>query len=726
MKDGTMSLEVACAHTAARCLANVARHRGVDVSVERLLHDFVLGNEEPPVPIVVRMAREIGLKAKATTLTWNELINLGDAFPVIVRLKNGNSMTVVGAAEGAGATLLLLQDPLAEDAGLLTLDETRFTAAWDGSVVFAKRRHDLGDAEQPFGLRWFVPEVLRQRRLFRDVAIASLLLSAMAMATPIFTQLIIDRVLVHHSLGTLYILVAGMLAVIVFETLFTYLRSYMILFATNKIDARINTKTFNKLISLPMEFFERSSAGIILKNIYQTDRIRSFLTGQLFMSLLDTVSLAVFIPMLFFYHQLLASIVLGFALAIGACAAVTLPLIRHRLTSVYEVEARQQSFLVENIQGMRTVKSLALDSRQRKEWDSRVARTIHVRFNVAKLVLLLQGLTSPLEKLMFMTVMGVGAYLVLEGEMLIGALIAFNILTARVTGPLVQMTTLIQQFQEVSLSVSMLGTIMNHPSEQGRTGRGLRTPFVGQVEFQDVRFRYASGSAPALDQLSFTIPAGTIFGIMGRSGSGKTTVTRLLQGLHSPQEGLIKIDGHDLREIDLDHLRSQIGVVLQENFLFRGSIRENIAIAKPHASTEEILRAARLAGADEFIERLPRGLDTLLEEGSANLSGGQKQRLAIARALLLDPPILILDEATSALDAESEAIVQANLMSIAQGRTLIIISHRLSSLVPADNILVMERGKFADMAKHHVLLDRCAIYQQLWHQQNRHLKGVEA
>jgi ATP-binding cassette subfamily B protein len=288
------------------------------------------------------------------------------------------------------------------------------------------------------------------------------------------------------------------------------------------------------------------------------------------------------------------------------------------------------------------------------------------------------------------------------------------------------MTGLIQQFQEVSLSVAMLGTIMNQPGEEGRGGNGLRTPFRGQVEFHEVRFRYPSASAPALDRLSFTIPAGSIFGIMGRSGSGKTTVTRLLQGLHMAQEGLIKIDGHDLREIDLDHLRSQIGVVLQENFLFRGTIRENISIAKPHATTEEILRASRLAGADEFIERLPRGLDTQLEEGSSNLSGGQRQRLAIARALLLDPPILILDEATSALDAESEAIVQANLMSIAQGRTLIIISHRLSSLVPCDNILVMERGKVADMARHHVLLDRCEIYQLLWNQQNRHLKGAMA
>ncbi|WP_431857355.1 peptidase domain-containing ABC transporter [Azospirillum sp.] len=721
-----MSVEAACAHTAVRCLATVARHHGIDTSPERLIHDFVLGNEEPQEPFLVRMAREIGLKAKAVTLGWDDLFGLNDAFPVILRLRNGNSMLLVGGATRAGTRLALLQDPLAEDAGVLMLDEARLMGAWDGHAVFLKKQHGKDGEERPFNLLWFLPEILRQVRIFRDIGIASILLTALAMAMPVFTQLVIDKVLVHHSLGTLYVLVGGMVFVILFETVFSYLRQYMVLFATNKIDARINTKVFNKLISLPIDFFERSSAGIILKNMYQTDRIRGFLTGQVFMTMLDAAALLVFIPLLFFYSPVLAAIVMVFTLLICVSAASTIPIIRRRLTSVYETEARQQSFLVENIQGMRTVKSLALDARQRKLWDARVAQTVTVRFNVAKLVILLQALTGPLEKLMFMTVMGVGAYLVLEGEMMIGALIAFNIITGRVTGPLIQLTQLIQQFQEVSLSVAMLGTIMNEKSEQGRTGRGLRTPFKGRVEFQNIRFRYNPGSSPALDDVTFTVPEGTIFGIMGRSGSGKTTVTRLLQGLHNPQEGLIKIDGHDLREIDLDHLRSNIGVVLQENFLFRGSIRENIAAGKPNASMEEIMRAARLAGADEFIERLPRGFDTMLEEGSANLSGGQRQRLAIARALLRDPPILILDEATSALDAESEAIVQANLMSIAQGRTLIIISHRLSSLVPANAIMVLERGKAVDMGRHHELLDRCDIYQHLWNQQNRHVKGVAA
>jgi ATP-binding cassette, subfamily B, bacterial HlyB/CyaB len=721
-----MSLEAPCAHTAARCLAGVARIRGIDTSVERIIHDHVLGNEEPSVAALTHIAREIGLRAKVAHLDWDHLCNLGEAYPVIVRLRNGAALTVVGAGVKAGVKVILAQDPMAEDAGTLTFDERRFCCAWDGVVLFLKRAYSSGDGERPFNLSWFIPEVLRQARVFRDVAVASIALSVFAMALPVFTQLVIDRVLIHNSMGTLYVLAAGMGFVILFETIFTFLRQFLVLFATNKIDSRINVKTFNKLVSLPMDYFERNSAGVILKNMAQTDRIRSFLTGPIFTAMLDTVSLLVFIPMMFFYSPVLASIVLVFTLLIGASMASILPIIRGRLGEVYEAEARQQSFLVENIQGMRTVKSLALDARMRKDWGSKVARTVTVRFGVARIILMLQAFIHPLEKLMFTTVMSVGAYLVLEGEMMVGALIAFNIITGRVTGPLIQMSQLVQQFQEVNLSVNMLGTIMNGKSEEGRTGRGLRTPFKGRVDFQDVRFRYSPSAAPALDEISFTIPENSIFGIMGRSGSGKTTVTRLLQGLHSPQEGLIRIDGHDLREIDLDHLRSQIGVVLQENFLFRGTIRENISMSKPNASLEEIIRATRLAGADEFVERLPKGYDTFLEEGSANLSGGQRQRLAIARALLRDPPILILDEATSALDAESEAIVQANLMSIAQGRTLIIISHRLSSLVPAHSIMVLERGKVADVGRHHELVNRCDIYQLLWKQQNRHIHGSEA
>src|SRR6202140_1485092 len=294
-------------------------------------------------------------------------------------------------------------------------------------------------------------------------------------------------------------------------------------------------------------------------------------------------------------------------------------------------------------------------------------------------------------------------------------------LTQRVAAPLVQLSQLLQQYDEAQLAVKAVSNLVNQPAEEGRSKAGIRTPLNGRIEFANVRFSYRGSSSPALDGVSFTAPEGTILGIMGRSGSGKTTVTRLLQMLHGNYEGLIKIDGNDLREIDVDHLRSSLGVVLQENFLFRGSIRETIAASKPDASFEEIVQAARLAGAEEFIEQLPRGYETFIQEGSTNLSGGQKQRLAIPRAVIGAPRGLILDEATSALDADSEAIVNANLLRIAQGRTLIIISHRLSSLVAADSILVLERGAVYDTGTHEELLEGCDIYAGLWQQQHRHL-----
>lgn len=722
---GSTDPDLACAHTGLRGLVAVGRYNGLHVSLEQLLHDHVIGNAEVSNAQIATIATAIGLRARVSTLGWTDLFRIGDAFPVLVRLSNGNIMVATGVAERGGTQLLTLQDPIAEGADALVLDEARFTQAWDGTVIFVKRRFEASDPERPFNLAWFLPEIRRHKRLFRDIAVASLLMGVMALALPVFTQLVIDRVLLYRSVDTLVVLTVGMLFVVVFDTVFNYLRQYVTLFATSKIDAHVNVSIFRKLTSLPIDYFERNASGMILKNMAQSDRIRNFLTGQLFASLMDLVMLLFFVPLLFFYSPLLACVVLAFTAAICGCSLMTIPIIRSRLRDVYEVEAEQQSFLVESVQGMRTVKTLALDAYRGQEWDARVDRTIRTRFNVGKLAILLNALTMPLERLMQIAVIGGGAYLVLNGQMLVGGLIAFNMLSWRVTHPLVQISQLLQQLQEVSLSVNMLGTIMNHPSEDRRNAEGIQGPLDGAITFDKVRFSYNGAATPALDGVTFEIPAGTIFGIVGKSGSGKTTVTRLLQGLHTVDEGLIKIDGHDLREVDLNHLRSSMGVVLQESFLFSGTIRENIVIGRPSATTSDVLRALRMAGAEEFVERLPAGLNTRLEEGSSNLSGGQRQRLAIARALLRDPPILILDEATSALDAESEAIIQFNLANIARGRTLVIVSHRLSSLASADKIMVIDQGRIDDIGTHAELMRRCAIYRNLWNQQNRHAVNLD-
>ena len=474
-------------------------------------------------------------------------------------------------------------------------------------------------------------------------------------------------------------------------------------------------------LSLPIDFFERASAGVITKHMQQVEKIREFLTGRLFLTLLDATSLLVIVPLLFLYSSSLAMLVLGFSGVTACVIAALVPVYRRRLRVLYDAEGQRQAYLVETIHGMETVKALATEPLRRRDWDSRCAQAAESRFDVGRISTSAQAVIGFLEKLLTVAVIGFGAVQVFDGQMTVGALIAFNMLAGRVTAPLGQIVGLVHGYQEAGLSVRMLGQIMNRAPERPANARGLRPEIAGTVEFERVSFRYGESAPPALDDVSLTIPAGAVFGIVGRSGSGKTTLTRLIRGMYPMQLGSVRIDGHDIRELDLPHLRSQVGVVMQQCFLFRGTVRENIGATKPDAGIEEIVHAAMMAGADEFIKTLPQGYDTFLEEGGTNLSGGQQQRLSIARALLRRPRILVLDEATSALDPESEAIVQANLARIAEGRTVIMVSHRLSSLVAADAIVVLDRGRVADYGKHSELLSRCMTYRHLWNQQHRHL-----
>jgi ATP-binding cassette subfamily B protein len=343
-----------------------------------------------------------------------------------------------------------------------------------------------------------------------------------------------------------------------------------------------------------------------------------------------------------------------------------------------------------------------------------------MHFRVGKISTLATSVSKLLEKCMVVAIVWYGANLVFSEQLSVGALVAFQMISGRVSGPLVQLVSLVHSYQETALSIRMLGQVMNRPTEAG-LGRGLRPQLQGQLEFENVTFQYTPDTAPALEGVSLKVPHGSLVGIVGRSGSGKTTVTRLIQGMYPIRQGIIRIDGLDIREWDIGHLRQNIGVVLQDNFLFKGTIRQNIAMAKPNASFQEVVLAAKMAGADEFIERLPLSYDTPLEENASNLSGGQKQRLAIARAMLTDPRILIFDEATSALDPESEAIVQRNLSRIARGRTVIMVSHRLSMLTNCDAIVVLEQGKVDAVGAHRQLLDKSKIYRDLWRQQTANM-----
>jgi subfamily B ATP-binding cassette protein HlyB/CyaB len=706
------------ADTALVCLSWAARRHGVDLDPDRLAHAHAIGREPVDADAVVRMATDAGLTARTLRLGYDELTRLGEAYPALARLANGNWVVVDALAPD---DRLVVTDPLAELGEPMTLGRAELEKVWHGEAVLLARAAAAAAPERPFGISWFFPEILRQRKLFGEVALAALFLFALGLATPIFFQLVIDKVLVHESYTTLTVLAIGVAAALVFEAAFNFLRRYLLLFATNRIDVRTAKKTFSHLLDLPVGVFEKTSAGVLVKHMQQAGRIREFLTGRLFLTGLDLLSLLVFLPVLVLYSPRLTLVVLGFTGLIAVVVGVLVGPFRRRLLDLYAVEAERQAMLVETVHGMRTVKALAMEPPRRRAWEDLSAQAADLRFRVEKLSTVAQSLTGFLEKAMVVGIVGLGAMDVFGGTMTVGALVAFNMLAGRVTGPLMQVVTMVHEYQEVALSVRMLGEIMNRKPERPADARGLRPVIKGAIDVEDVTFRYADDLAPALDGVSLKIPAGAVVGIVGQSGSGKTTLTRLLQGFYPVGRGTIRIDGHDLREIDLPHLRRNVGVVLQESFLFRGTVRDNIACVRPDASIEEIALAARRAGAEEFIARLPRGFDTPLEENGDNLSGGQRQRLSIARALLLDPRILILDEATSALDPHSEAVVRQNLERIAEGRTVLIVSHRLATLVDADAIIVFDRGRAVEAGRHEDLLSRSTVYRHLWNRQTRHV-----
>lgn len=708
-------------HTLLLCFTLVARHFHVDTNLGGLLHKYAVQNEEIPVSLFLRIAKDHGFKAQHIRLTWERLFKMGQAFPGVAVLKNGKSVVLSGVVTQDNVQKVALLDPLNLQAGFKLLTREEAEEIWNGSAVLIKRTFSLLDQNQPFSLRWFIPEIIREKKLFRDIAISAMVMNILALGMPIFFQLVLDKVLVHHGISTLQALSIGIIALILFEGGFGYIKRLLLLHATNKIDMRLARRTFGHLLHLPIDFFDHTSSGVLLKHMQQTEKIRGFLTGKLFMTILDLTILVVLFPVIFMYSTALSLIVLAFTIVIGGFLLLVIPTFRVRLKALYEAEGDRQSTLVESIHGMHTIKALALEPLQSKQWDDKSARSIQMQFNVGKLSMSIQSITEFLQKLMGIVVLWAGISYVFEQTLSVGALIAFNMLSQRVSGPLVGLVSLIHQYQEVGLSIDMLGSVMNRPTERPPALRGLTPQLQGRIDVEHLVFRYPSSSRPALQGVNLSIPAGSVVGIVGRSGSGKSTLSRLIQGLYIVQEGAVKIDGIDIREIDLPHLRRSIGTVLQENFLFRGTVRQNISFTKPSATFEEIVMVARLAGADEFVQRLPQGYDTMLTENASNLSGGQRQRLAIARALLLNPRIMILDEATSALDAESEAIIQENLASIAKGRTMLIISHRLSMLANSDVILVIDAGKVVGAAPHNELLQTCPIYHELWTVQNRHV-----
>jgi subfamily B ATP-binding cassette protein HlyB/CyaB len=699
-----------------KALVAVARHLQLDLSLARLLQ--VYGKEHEPEPAdLVTIAQKEGLKAALRSSDWPGLLRLQKAAPFLVRVKGGGWFIVVKNPALKGGEQISLFNPLVPDAKIFAISHAEFTKHWTGEIVLLKRSYRLGDANRPFSLGWFIPEFWRQWPLLRSVAAAALAMHLLALAVPIFFQIVIDRVLIYLSISTLVVMSIGVVLAICFDAIFGWLRGYFVLRVAARIDIRLARLSFQHLMSLPVSYFDTALAGVVTKHMQQGTRIREFLTGRLLSTLLDLPALVIFLPLMIWYSAWLTLIVLLVTALLGTTIAVMLGPYRRRLRRLYQAEAERQSLLVESVHGMRTVKSLNLEPRRQEAWEIAAAESVRTYVQVGKINLAASTLSTFMEKSLTIAIVVVGAFLVFAGNLTVGGMVAFNMLSSRMISPVLQVIGLLNSYQETVMSVEMLGEIMNRPGEAA--GRGLTPALSGQIELDKVTFRYPGMESPALREVSLRIPAGSMVGIVGRSGSGKTTLAGLLQALHYSTEGAVRFDGHNVRDIDLAFLRSQTGVVPQEPFLFRGTVKDNIRMGKPTASFEDVVEAARQAGADEFIQELPQRYDTELEEGAVNLSGGQKQRLSIARALLREPRIIIFDEATSALDPESEAIVVKNLRQIAKGRTTIVISHRLQTIRDTDAVIVLDAGKINDVGNHNQLMERNLIYRLLWSQQNQ-------
>ncbi|WP_415575427.1 peptidase domain-containing ABC transporter [Gluconobacter sp.] len=702
-----------------------ARFHGLELDIR----DFAAepGEDSPSPASLARWLNEQGAVAKGMRLKWRYLVRLQNTPPVVLMFKDGSAGLMVATNPEKG--VVWLRDPMGGDGDTpIPVDELRLSQVWTGDVLLVKRRRDESESDARFDLLWFAKMAMREKKILRDIAFASMVLSILQIFPALIVMQVLDRVVNYHSMATLVSLSSFVLILTFYEVLLTYARRELSLVLSSRLDARISLHAFNRLLALPLEFYEREQTGEILGRFVAIFKVRDFLTGQLMSTMLDLFTLLVILPVLFLLSSTLAWMTLAAAGCIGLIVVMFLPAVTRVMGRQIRAEMSRGSTLYETIAGIRTVKTLALEATRREEWDQKTAEVVRWKLAAGRMSNWPQTLVMPFDAFINRGVILVGAYLVLTNasHMQAGALAGFMMLGGRVAAPLVGLAKLMESINEVTVSLGEAGAVLNQPTETKALTTGMRPRIKGALSFMGVNFSYPGSTTKALDDVSFEIPAGTMLGLVGRSGSGKSTVTRLLQGVSRNYTGYLRLDGVDLREINLTHLRRSFGVVLQDNFLFRGTIRENITAGRPGLTIDDVVRAARLAGAEEFIERMPAGYDTWIEEGSTNISGGQRQRLAIARAVISDPKLMILDEATSALDPESEALVNANLERIGKGRTMVIVSHRLSSLVNCHQIAVMDRGKLMDIAPHHVLLERCEIYRTLWMQQNRHMNASAA
>lgn len=657
---------------------------------------LLLSQLAPPLDgaALVKAAESLGLKAQ-----WKEVLRGGlpkvrapfaallrsqsvaaesapYVFALVIRLEEGR---VAFIEQGQpGHTILPLAEFEARYAGFILNAMPQQTPVVDPD--------DQGIARERFGFRWFVPQLLKHRKIFRDVLIASLAIQLMGLATPLFTQVVIDKVIVHHTMNTLQVIGIGLVVFLIFTAVMSWVRQYLILHVGNKIDAVLGLKVFEHLFRLPPAFFERRPTGVLVARLQGVETIRQFVASAAVTLMLDLPFMGIFLAVMFWYSWQLCLITVGILALIVILSLVIAPIFRRRLNEQFLLGARNQSFLTEYISGLETVKSLQMEPQLNSRYGGYLASYLDATLKARQLGNTYQTIAQALEQLLTLSVLCYGAWLVMqEVGFTIGMLVAFQMFASRLSQPMMKLVGLWQEFQQAGIAVRRLGDLMDAPSEPYSTVPSRETVRKGKVEIKGLGFRYGQNFPFLYRNLDITVEAGECVAIMGPSGCGKSTLAKLLQGFYQPIEGSIKIDGRDIRHLSANELRSCFGVVPQETVLFSGTIYENIVLGNAHASFEEIVMACKAAGIHEVIEALPQGYQSEIGENGAGLSGGQKQRIAIARALLKRPPILVLDEATSNLDEVTAESLGTTISQLAGHVTVLMVTHNLARTIHPTN-----------------------------------------
>ena len=690
-------------------LTGIAAYFRIAADPTYLKRELALSDDECRSDDILRAAKIVGLRARKISKTSAKRLSSLPT-PCILKLKTGSYVVYGGSREGQHRIV----DPVTRIDRVITLEEL-YAEVEPMAVLLTRRLGGAGVDPESFGFHWFWPSIWRYRKPIGHVLLASLVVQIFALISPLFFQVVIDKVLSHRSYSTLFVIVIGLALIGLFDVLLQYLRAYALNHTTNRIDVELGQRLFAHLMRLPLSYFETRAAGQTVARMRELETIRSFLTGQGLFSALDFLFTIVFIAVLFAYSWKLTIIVLLTIPIYLLIAAFIRPPLKKQIEEKFNRAALSQQFLVESVVGVQTIKASAIEPVMRQQWEERLAAYVKTSFGTSMLSAFGQNAIQYVDKLSRAMLLLFGAKAVIDGELSVGGLVAFNMISAQVAQPILRLSQLWQDFQQIQVSVARLGDIINTPPEPANAAMSNLPPPRGAIAIRNVSFKYNPKGQEVLKAVTLDIKPGEVIGIVGPSGSGKSSLTKLIQRLYLPQDGQILVDGVDIAQADPAWLRGHIGVVLQENLLFNRTLHDNIALANPSMQRQLVMHFAKLAGADEFISKLPQGYDTMIEERGSNLSGGQRQRIAIARSLATNPRILIFDEATSALDYESERIIQNNMREIVKGRTVVIIAHRLAAVRHCNRIIGMIDGRIVEAGSHDELLAKPdGLYKRLW------------